>query len=229
MTISGSDVKLPTQLEGVDLRGLAQGGVDDEAATRNRLLIAAVKLFAERGYEACSMRELAAEVGVKAPAIYNHFASKTDVLVFAVDYALSDFLVAVLQDIDQVPDDQRLFEVLRRHARYKTADVSLARAQDRLVDADFWRRSLPTADYARFTYALRSYRAVVQECLIAAAPAVSSDGDVATTVLVSALLEMCDQVSSWYRPDGELSGAQVADQIVIIARRMVSAQPVPVA
>lgn len=203
------------------LEGLAHNPPDGEQATRNRLLIAAVKLFADRGYEASSMRELAAEVGVKAPAIYNHFDSKTDVLSTAVDYALSDFLSTVLTDLEDYDESQRLFELLRRHARYKTNDVALSRAQDKLVDADFLRRVLPAASYDRYMAALAGYRAIVRDLVVAAAPHAQDDPAVNLPVLVSALIEVVDRVSSWFRPDGSLTGDEIADQCVIVARRMV--------
>ncbi len=204
-----------------DLVGLSENPPDDDQATRNRLLVAAVKLFADRGYEASSMRELAAEVGVKAPAIYNHFDSKTDVLSTAVDYALSDFLSSVLVGLEGFEESERLFELLRRHAQYKTNDVALSRAQDKLVDADFLRRVLPAASHDRYTAALAGYRAIVRDLVVAAAPDSESDPAVSLPVLVSALIEMVDRVSSWFRPDGSLTGDEIADQCVVIARRMV--------
>lgn len=204
-----------------DLVGITQSSPDDELATRNRLLVAAVKLFADRGYEASSMRELAAEVGVKAPAIYNHFDSKTDVLATAVDYALSDFLSTVLGGLEEFSESERLFEMLRRHARYKTNDVALARAQDKLVDADFMRRVLPSPTYDRYMAALAGYRGIVSDLVVAAAPQAQLDPAVNMPVLVSALIEMVDQVSSWFRPDGSLTGDEIADQCVVLARRMV--------
>lgn len=204
-----------------DLIGIGQESPDDELATRNRLLVAAVKLFADRGYEASSMRELAAEVGVKAPAIYNHFESKSDVLATAVDYALSDFLNTVLGGLDEYDESERLFEMLRRHAKYKTNDVALARAQDKLVDVDFMRRVLPRPTFDRCMAALAGYRAIVGDLVVAAAPATQHDPAVNLPVLVSALIEMVDQVSSWFRPDGSLSGDEIADQCVTLARRMV--------
>ena len=208
-------------LKDFDLVGLRHDAPDDEQATKNRLLVAAVQLFADRGYEASSMRELAAEVGVKAPAIYNHFDSKTQVLSTAVDYALSDFLASVLTGLEEFPKQERLFELLRRHARYKTNDVALARAQDKLVDADFMRRVLPPASYDRYTAALAGYRAIVRDLVVAAAPQSEHDPAVNLPVLVSALIEMVDRVSSWFRPDGTLSGDEIADQCVVIARRIV--------
>lgn len=204
-----------------DLATLTNPSADDDQATRSRLLIAAVKLFADRGYEASSMRELAAEVGVKAPAIYNHFDSKSEVLSAAVDYALSDFLATVLTGLEAFPQSDRLFELLRRHARYKTDDVALARAQDKLVDLDFMRRVLPPEAYQQYTAALAGYRGIVRDLVTIAAPTAQADPAVNLPVLVSALIEMVDRVSSWFRPDGSLTGDEIADQCVVIARRMV--------
>jgi AcrR family transcriptional regulator len=46
------------------------------AETAERILDAAEALFAERGYAATTLRDVAAAVGVRNPSLYNHFASK---------------------------------------------------------------------------------------------------------------------------------------------------------
>ncbi|MCS6818959.1 MAG: TetR/AcrR family transcriptional regulator [Chitinophagales bacterium] len=49
--------------------------------SRRELIIrSAGKLFREKGYAATSMRDLAREVGVEAPSLYNHFSSKQALL-----------------------------------------------------------------------------------------------------------------------------------------------------
>lgn len=48
--------------------------------TRQNIRLTAQKLFRERGYAAVGMRELAKEVGIEAPSIYNHYKSKDDIL-----------------------------------------------------------------------------------------------------------------------------------------------------
>jgi AcrR family transcriptional regulator len=44
------------------------------------LLATASRLFAERGYHAVSLTEIGAATGIAGPSIYNHFASKLDLL-----------------------------------------------------------------------------------------------------------------------------------------------------
>jgi AcrR family transcriptional regulator len=48
--------------------------------TRERILEAALGLFAERGYDATSMREIAEQVGTTKAALYYHFANKADIV-----------------------------------------------------------------------------------------------------------------------------------------------------
>ena len=44
--------------------------------TKSKIIDAALTLFAARGYDAVSVGEIAAAVGIRAPSLYNHFESK---------------------------------------------------------------------------------------------------------------------------------------------------------
>src|SRR5574340_962540 len=52
---------------------------------KGEILDAAVIVFADRGYEGGSMREIAERVGVTEPAIYRHFASKEDLFLALIE------------------------------------------------------------------------------------------------------------------------------------------------
>jgi AcrR family transcriptional regulator len=58
--------------------------MSDEATkgerTRDRVIGAAYRLFIERGYHGTSMRRIAEQAGLALGGIYNHFASKEDIL-----------------------------------------------------------------------------------------------------------------------------------------------------
>jgi len=49
---------------------------DDKTSTRDLILDAAEHLFARRGYQATTVKQVAERVGVQGPALYKHFASK---------------------------------------------------------------------------------------------------------------------------------------------------------
>jgi AcrR family transcriptional regulator len=56
------------------------------ADTREAILTAAQRLFAERGFEGASMRAIAAEAGVDAALITHFFGSKANLLAAAIDW-----------------------------------------------------------------------------------------------------------------------------------------------
>ena len=49
-----------------------------DKGTKDLFLQKALELFAERGYKAVSVAQIAAEVGCTAPALYKHYQSKKD-------------------------------------------------------------------------------------------------------------------------------------------------------
>jgi len=58
---------------------------DRRAVTKARLVSAARKLFAEKGYAATSTPEVAAAAGMTRGALYHHFADKTDLFRTVVE------------------------------------------------------------------------------------------------------------------------------------------------
>jgi AcrR family transcriptional regulator len=54
--------------------------VTDPPRTREKILDAALTLFAAKGYEATSMREIAEQLGITKAALYYHFDSKADIV-----------------------------------------------------------------------------------------------------------------------------------------------------
>lgn len=58
-----------------------------KAATRERLLGEARRLFRERGYAATSLEQIADAAGVTKGAIYGHFSSKEHLLISAIEAA----------------------------------------------------------------------------------------------------------------------------------------------
>ncbi|WP_293855854.1 TetR/AcrR family transcriptional regulator [uncultured Alsobacter sp.] len=74
----------------------------DGARTRDRILHEALALFAERGIDGTSVRDIAQAVGVAEAALYRHFRSKDEIArdLFLVNYAAlaADVLAIGAQD-----------------------------------------------------------------------------------------------------------------------------------
>jgi AcrR family transcriptional regulator len=56
------------------------------AATRERLMVAGERLFAERGIDAVSIRDITNEAGANSAAIHYHFGSKTALITAILDW-----------------------------------------------------------------------------------------------------------------------------------------------
>lgn len=86
--------------------------------TAERILDAAEVLFAERGYAGTSLRDVAAQVELRIPSLYNHFPSK-DALYGAV---LARCIGPVLEGLAEFGSSrdtgaviERVMAILRRH------------------------------------------------------------------------------------------------------------------
>lgn len=61
----------------------------DTWGTRDRILYEAARLIAAKGYHGASTRDITSAVGIRQPSMFNHFASKQDILVELMRYEVS--------------------------------------------------------------------------------------------------------------------------------------------
>ena len=60
--------------------------VEGEKGTKEKIFDAAVDLFAERGYDGVSIRDIAKAVGIKESSVYKHYRSKDEILDTIFEY-----------------------------------------------------------------------------------------------------------------------------------------------
>jgi TetR/AcrR family transcriptional regulator, cholesterol catabolism regulator len=188
--------------------------------TKDRILDTAITLFAERGFDACTMREIAAAVGIKAPGIYNHYASKDDVLAAAMEHLLGRFFSTLLTPLEEQPVEGWLKSIVRGHVGFQLEHSELARANDVLLSAPAKQRVLPPPVYRRIVGAERSYVDLISTLVRLSVPG-SSEWD--SLMSAFAITAMCDRVVSWYDPEGPLDARQVADHTWKLVARMIGA------
>ncbi|MGE3598712.1 MAG: TetR family transcriptional regulator [Dehalococcoidia bacterium] len=178
--------------------------------TRARLLAAALERFAKVGFSNTTMRDLGADVGIKAPAIYSHFKSKEEILGLALIWAMDDFNAAVLSsgedDLDPV---ERLRRILSRHIAYQLDNPIVARAFDVLASSKILERLGQTGYQTEVDTRLRVYVSTVRH-LIKEISARQS-GKVAARLAGHAITTMYDQVGRWYHSGSKKEDMDVTE------------------
>ena len=120
----------------------------DARDTRGRIVEEAFALFAERGFHAVSVRDIAAAVGIKDASLYNHFPTKQAIFDAIVDEALDRTRRAfgerrILFDVadDVAPyedlDEGRLRELVLGSMRYFFEDPFMVQLRRLLVISQY--------------------------------------------------------------------------------------------
>jgi AcrR family transcriptional regulator len=166
------------------------------------LLDVAVAVFNERGYDATSMEELAARLGVTKSAIYHHVSSKVELLRLALDRAL-DALFAVTEEPGATtgPAIDRLEHVVRGSIRVLAAELPFVTLLLRV------RGNSPVEESA-----LARRRRF--DRIRAAAEEGDVRPDVDPAITSRLLFGTVNSLTEWYRPDGGLSADDLADALV---------------
>lgn len=194
-------------------RDAAEAGAEP-APVQRRLMAAATRLFADRGYDRTSVQEIVEAAGVTKGALYHYFGSKDDLL-----HEIYARLLRLQQEhLDAVADAEGpVQERLRRAA----ADVVVTTI-DNLDDAAIFFRSMHqlSPDKQKQVRAERRryherFRALVEEGQQAGVFSTATPAD----LIVDYHFGSVHHLSSWYRPDGALTPRQVADHLADLLLR----------
>lgn len=184
--------------------------------TGPRVRKAALTLFARHGYAAVSMRQIAAEVGLQAGALYNYTADKQSLLFDLMKEHLDDLLAAWGAEPRTADPMQALERFTRFHIRFHSA------RPDEVFIAYMELRNLGPENFARIE-ALRSayerqLETILREGVEAGLFAVAEP-----KVTAMALIAMLTGVNTWFRSGGRLSLDDVEALYWDMVRRTVSA------
>jgi AcrR family transcriptional regulator len=173
------------------------------------LLDIAVEAFIERGYEATSMDELAARLGITKSAIYHHVSSKVDLLRLALDRAL-DALFAVTEEPGATTGRaiDRLEHVVRGSVRVLIDELPFVTLLLRVRgNTDVERDALQRR---------RKFDRLVTELVRAAEDEGDVRPDVDPAVTSRLLFGTVNSLTEWYRPERGLSADDLADALVTV-------------
>lgn len=88
--------------------------VSTEAETQTRILKAARKLFARRGYDGTTTRDLAQEAGVAEGTIFRHFENKKAILIEVATQGWVEILTDLLTELSEMASYKAIAQVMRK-------------------------------------------------------------------------------------------------------------------
>lgn len=178
-------------------------GYEDQ---RELILDRAAQLFAQRGYTAASMNEVAEACGLSKPALYHYFRDKYDLLVHITEGHVSRLqaLVAEVEQL-QLPPEERLRALIQRFVH------EYARAKDahRVLTEDV--KFLREEDQRRILGAERDVVAPFSAAVEEQWPHIAAAGIGTPTAML--LFGMINWMFTWFRPGGALSYEDMAPMV----------------
>jgi AcrR family transcriptional regulator len=160
---------------------------------------AGVRLIFERGYDAMSLRQLAAEVGIQAGSLYNHISTKQELLFDLVQDHINDLLRQLDRALEGKTDP---VEKLRTFAAFHVTYHMTRKRETFIANSEL--RSLEPKNYDVVVALRGAYEQRLAQIL---ANGVSEgvfevvDVQVATFAIIALLTGPC----TWYRPGGRLT------------------------
>ena len=176
---------------------------------------AALRLFAQKGYAAVSMRAIAAEVGVQAGALYNYTPDKQTLLF--------DLMQSHLQELLGSVDTETSGDPVAELERFVAFHISFhADRPDEVFIAYMELRNLTPENFAQIEELRRAYEdrleSILRRGVDAGAFAIDD-----TKITTLAIIAMLTGVNTWFRQGGRLSLDQVVAQYWDLVRRAVGA------
>ena len=177
----------------------------ENRSVREKVLAAAVQLFATYGYHAATMRDIARMTGIQAASIYYHYDNKQALLVEIMETHMLQLNANLQRIVDkQEGVQQRLYEAIANHIRLHTTFKS----EFFIIDTEI--RALEDENRENILAMRDQYESLLQKLLREG----MEQGILRETdakVSSYAIIAMCTEVAAWFRPSGRLSVQQVID------------------
>lgn len=180
------------------------------------LLTAASAEFAERGFDATSIRDIAARAGVSLSALYHYYPGKQALLAAILHEGMDAYFAGCHAALAGAGADpaRRLAAVVGATVRYR-AQRSVASLI--LINEA---RGLPAPERSRYRARERAatdlFRSAIDDGVASGVFDTPYPDDARRAVIAS-----CNAVAQWYRPDGGVALDELAARYVALALTLV--------
>jgi AcrR family transcriptional regulator len=197
----------------------------DQSVNRDDILLAAADVLQRNGYEATTMKDIAAAVNLTAASLYHHFRNKDALLLAVLEAGLKQVIDRIEPiALSDLRADEKLRQMIHAHILGLTEHTAVgaamvfeirslmgikmplsnAKDEDKQAHQEFAARR--DAFFARRDQFEQLFRQVVEEGV--------GDGTfraVDAPIFVKTMLGAQNWVGVWYKPHGRLNGQQIAD------------------
>lgn len=167
--------------------------------TRQDVIAAAGRLFAERGYHGTSMRDLGKELGLLGSSLYAHVDSKQDLLVEVVESGSTLFEESAARALAvEGTALERMHALIEGHVKVVLDNIDVSRTflnEARMLDDGHRSRVIEARDHYE-----RAFRSVLRQGVIDGS--FRADVDPKTGSIF--ILSMLNAIERWYDPAGDL-------------------------
>jgi AcrR family transcriptional regulator len=174
-------------------------------AKLERLLTAAAEVFAERGYHATTMRDLARASGMSLAGMYHYVSGKEEILYLIQRGVFERVLAGAREAVAGAPEPEgKLHAFVRHHVGFFARHMSEMKVLSHEAESLTGDRDA----------AIRSVKRGYVD-LLAATLAAAGAADPRTAAY--AVFGMMNWIHTWYRPGGRLPADRLADAFARIA------------
>ena len=176
--------------------------------TRQDVVEAAGRLFAEKGYHGTSMRDLGRELGLLGSSLYAHVESKQDLLVHVVEEGARLFQASAAAALATVgaPGGQ-LRQLIAGHIGVVLDHRDVVRTylnEARMLDAEHRSRVVEARD---------DYEQAFRQVIAAGVSDGSFRSDVDPKLHSIFILSILNAIERWYRPEGRVGRDRLVDEV----------------
>ncbi len=174
---------------------------------KDQVLETAEKLFAQKGFAATTMRDLATAVGVEAASLYSHIKSK-DELLETICFGMAEKFVDAIKEVNDIyfSAEEKLRTAIRNHVGIMCSSTSACK-----VFMDEW-RNLTEPRLTEFKWLRNEYEQGFRDILQTG----EDEGlfnEVDKKFAVLTILGAMNWITEWHRPDGGMKPDQIADRL----------------
>ena len=195
----------------------------DQSVDREDILWAAAEVLHRNGYDATTMKDIAAQVNLTAASLYHHFKNKDflllNVLEVGIDLTIDRLETVVSTDLTS---SQKLSGMIRSHVVSVTNNVAVGAAMVLEIRAVLNMSSKNGDDKFLAEFAARRnqffdrrdyFERLFRDVLLAGIES-GEFRQVDADIVTKAILGAHNWVGVWWRDGGRLTGEEVADVMV---------------